>query len=573
MLELPYLKMTLAVLSVALACAAIQKFFKKYLESDQYYYLKDITLIGVWALYGIWTPDTPLRITIAAAVISGCIGFCQKVTNGKSLRFLYFLVAFAFAVFGPRIAFIEASDGEFIYLSNITSLFISTLWVGIMPIFFQEVDEIPGMCGVLLVAIWGLMSAVIFTSPQQLQDVTQICITGIVFLLVFGNRHIHAYRRLTEPLTAFWGTLVAGVLIFAISRGIATYSLISVTAGILIIPAFEIAASVISALFFTHPTGNLILYRKFIAHGINHATAVHGFISICAAVSCLIACVMLKNSTFFAVVGVLLALFIITGIIFRLGTAKTVKLERNPSLWGINVDNISLNYALSQVQHWIKIERKPHLIITPDALAALRSRTDKRYSDAYLKAGLVLPDGAGLIAAFKFLGTPIQERIPGCEFVEHLCERAAIDGWKVYFFGGKAGVAESAADVMQKKFDGLKVVGCKNGYFKEDETDAICDEIKSTGADILFLGLGVPKQEYWLADNLEKTGSIVGMGIGGSMDVISGNLKRAPKIWQKLKLEWLYRTIQEPWRWKRLLGLPVFVFHVILTKLHLDNYK
>ena len=185
----------------------------------------------------------------------------------------------------------------------------------------------------------------------------------------------------------------------------------------------------------------------------------------------------------------------------------------------------------------------------------------------------MLPDGAGLIAALKLMGTPIQERLPGCEFVEHLCKRAAHSGWKVFFFGGKPGVAEVAAKKMQEKYDGLIVAGCRNGYFKEEDTADICEEIKNSGADILFVGLGVPKQEYWLMDNLEKTSAFVGIGIGGSMDVISGNLKRAPKLWQKMKLEWLYRTIQEPYRWRRLLGLPVFVFHVVLTKFHLDNYK
>ena len=126
---------------------------------------------------------------------------------------------------------------------------------------------------------------------------------------------------------------------------------------------------------------------------------------------------------------------------------------------------------------------------------------------------------------------------------------------------------------MKNKYEGLNVAGCRDGYFSGDETPAICSAIKNSGADILFVGLGVPKQEYWLTEHLSETGAAAGMGIGGSMDVISGNLKRAPEAWQKLKLEWLYRTIQEPWRWKRLLGLPAFVFRVLMTKARLDNYK
>lgn len=572
MLDIPYLQMTLAVFAVAVACVSFQRFFRKYVEPDQYYYLKDITIIGAWSLFGIWTHNTPLRITIAAAVIAGCIGFCQKVMNARSLRLLYFLTGLAFSVFGPRVAFIEAASGEYIYLSNIPSIIASTIWVGFMPIFFQDVDEIPGMCGFMLTAMWGVISAVIITEPKQFQDVTQICITGIVFLLVFRSRHLYAYRRLTEPLSAFWGTLVAGVCVFAVSRGIATWPLISAVTGFILIPVIEIVILVASAIFMPHPSGTFMLYKECISHGIDHSGAVYGFILLCTLASCAAAGIMMQYHAFIIVLAVVFVIFAITAVFFKLKKTEHKETDRTPALWGITIDNVSLNYALGKVTHWIETERTAHIIITPDALAALRSRKDARYRAVCEKASLRLPDGAGLISAFKLLGNPIQERLPGCEFVEHLCERAASEGWKVYFFGGSPGIAEAAAEKMKEKFSGLQVAGCRNGYFKEDEIPVICSEIKKSGADILFTGLGVPKQEYWLYEYLEKTGAVVGIGIGGSMDVISGKLKRASKIWQKMKLEWLYRTIQEPWRWKRLLGLPVFVWYVLLTKFHLDRY-
>ena len=208
------------VAMVALICISIQKFFKKYLESDQYYYLKDITLVGAWALCGIWMPDGPLRITVAAGVASACIGFCQRATKGKNLRFLYFLIGLVFSLFGPRIAFIEFTNGEYYYLSYFASVAISTLWVGIFPIFFQEIDEIPGLCGLLLTVSWTMISVVILSSSQSLHDASQICMIGLVLLLVFWSRHIYAYRRLTEPLTGLWGTLFAGLSILGVSKGI-----------------------------------------------------------------------------------------------------------------------------------------------------------------------------------------------------------------------------------------------------------------------------------------------------------------------------------------------------------------
>ena len=139
--------------------------------------------------------------------------------------------------------------------------------------------------------------------------------------------------------------------------------------------------------------------------------------------------------------------------------------------------------------------------------------------------------------------------------------------------GGAPGVAEAAAVKLSEKYPGLNIAGTKNGFFKDEENDAICIDISRSGAKVLFVGLGVPKQEYWLEENLVKTGATVGMGIGGTMDVISGKLTRAPRIWQKLCLEWLYRTIQEPWRWRRILKLPEFAFYVLLTALHLDTFN
>lgn len=142
-----YAVTVLMVLFVAAVCILIQKFFKKYLESDQYYYLKDITLVGAWAIFGIWAPDGPMRVTIAAGIVAACIGFCQKVTKGKNLRFLYFLVGLGFSLFGPRIAFIEFSRGN-IFTSPTLRLWLSARsgW-GYFPSCSRRSTRCPGFAG------------------------------------------------------------------------------------------------------------------------------------------------------------------------------------------------------------------------------------------------------------------------------------------------------------------------------------------------------------------------------------------------------------------------------------------
>ena len=322
------------------------------------------------------------------------------------------------------------------------------------------------------------------------------------------------------------------------------------------------------------PTGNYIVYRNLIKNGKDHVDAINSVVRICAVCGGIASFILFDILQALLLSASALVILFVIYIYTKLKFAgHTKNYNRRPGLWGISVDNISLNYAVTQVQHWINTNESSHIIVTPDALAALRSRTDEKYRKIVREAGLVLPDGAGLIGALKLVGNPIQERIPGVEFTEHLCKRAAYEGWSVWLLGGEPGIADKAAEVLCSKYPGLIIAGTQDGFFKQEETDSVCDRIRKSGAKILFVGLGVPKQEYWLYDRLSSTGAAVGMGIGGSMDVLSGKLTRAPKIWQKFGMEWLYRLLQEPWRWRRMSKLPLFVFYLFLTILHIDRYK
>jgi N-acetylglucosaminyldiphosphoundecaprenol N-acetyl-beta-D-mannosaminyltransferase len=156
-------------------------------------------------------------------------------------------------------------------------------------------------------------------------------------------------------------------------------------------------------------------------------------------------------------------------------------------------------------------------------------------------------------------GADLRDRVTGVELLEHLCARAAKEGVSVFLFGGAPGVAERAAQELKRRYPGLPVAGTRNGYFAADESPRIAAEIRASGAQLLFAGLGFPKQEFWLAEYLKSTGCGAGIGVGGSFDVISGNLERAPERWRTMGLEWLYRLLKEPRRWRRQLALPHFV--------------
>ena len=132
----------------------------------------------------------------------------------------------------------------------------------------------------------------------------------------------------------------------------------------------------------------------------------------------------------------------------------------------------------------------------------------------------------------------------------------------VYMFGGAPGVAEKAAEEMRKKYPGLKIVGIHDGYFDAKEEKNIIADIKEKKPSLLLVGLGSPKQEKWIYSNLRFTDAKLAIGIGGSFDVMSGNLKRAPEFFCKLGIEWLYRLIKQPTRFKRMMRLPKFVLRV-----------
>jgi N-acetylglucosaminyldiphosphoundecaprenol N-acetyl-beta-D-mannosaminyltransferase len=445
--------------------------------------------------------------------------------------------------------------------------------MGFFPILFQELDEIPGMGGGLILVSWVLMVIVTAMSSKGPSDALLMSICGLALIVVFWTRHVNVYRRLGTPLSAMWGTLLAGTSMLGASKGVAFATVMILPLGLLAIPIIETSLSVLSAALSPKPLGNMIFYRKLVRSGVDHPVAVLIVTAVCGV--CGVSMAMLQMWLLDPASLLLTLSFAGLGLYIAFGTTrgKDDISEKRPSLWGVTVDNFSLDYALGRVVGWISSGNLPQTIVTPDALATLRSRNDKKYSGIVERAGLVLPDGTGLVWALRFLGFTVQEQIPGVDFVDNLCRIAAGHGWSFYFFGGRPGVAVRAAERVCKKYPGLRITGTRSGYFRREENDAICREISESGAQILLVALGVPKQEYWLSDNLEKLGGVVGIGVGGSFDVMSGRLNRAPIWWRKLHLEWLYRTIQEPSRWKRIMKLPVFVLLVLMKKIGLDFWR
>ncbi len=232
---------------------------------------------------------------------------------------------------------------------------------------------------------------------------------------------------------------------------------------------------------------------------------------------------------------------------------------------GCQVDKVNTDEALRYIEERIE-EKDPAHIITLNAEIVYRAFQDAQLREVINKADLNTPDGIGIVWAARQLGVSLQERVTGIDLLERLCALAAGKAWRLFFLGAAPGVAERAASKLSVRYPGLVVVGTGDGFFREEEEEMLVARIKSLSPHILFVGLGAPKQEYFIRRNLESLAIPVCMGVGGSFDVIAGIKKRAPEFFIKLNLEWLYRLSAEPSRFRRQLALPSFVSLVLKQK-------
>ena len=233
---------------------------------------------------------------------------------------------------------------------------------------------------------------------------------------------------------------------------------------------------------------------------------------------------------------------------------------------GVRVDKITKAQALEEYQKLLEGDRC-ELIVTPNAeIVEKASKTPQLRRIINEEAAIVTPDGVGLIYASKLKGDPIQEKVAGIDFAHSAIELCAKLGRSVYLLGSKPGVAEAAAANLEKEIPGLKIAGFRDGYFKDEEESEVVAEINASGADFLCVALGSPKQEYFVIKHRDALKVKAAAGLGGSLDIWSGQLNRAPQFYIDHGLEWLYRMIQEPKRLKRLPALPIFLIKAAIRR-------
>ena len=233
------------------------------------------------------------------------------------------------------------------------------------------------------------------------------------------------------------------------------------------------------------------------------------------------------------------------------------------NILGVGFDNFTMDQAVDEGIRLIHSDGA-HYVVTPNPEIVEICREREEVRAVVNRADLVLADGIGVIYGGKILGTPLVGRVPGVEFAQRLMERMARGGETLFLLGAKPGYADQAAENLRRKYPGLRIVGTNDGYFQDD--GPVVEKIRDSGAQVVFVCLGAPKQEFWMEKNGAATGANLLIGLGGCLDVFSGNVKRAPVAFQKLGLEWFYRLLKDPRRIGRMAKLPLFLVHVAKEK-------
>jgi len=237
------------------------------------------------------------------------------------------------------------------------------------------------------------------------------------------------------------------------------------------------------------------------------------------------------------------------------------------SILGCRVDQIDQIGAMETVACFLQEVRR-RLVVTADSSMLVRAQHDTELHQILETADLVVPDSIGVVWASRLLGTPLKERVTGVDLVERICEYCAGAGLSVFLLGSASGVAERAAGRLVARYPGLRVAGWRHGFFTDAEDAEVAQTVAAALPDVLFVALGIPRQEKWLARHVPHIPIRIGMGVGGSLDVLAGEVKRAPAFFRAANLEWLYRVGSDPRRYRKGLMLPIFVWLALKEWFH-----
>ena len=534
-------------------------------------------------------------------VILGRTDRKKKLPTGVKLIFQV-LISLIIIYFGVKIEFLRASSflsissGGYLYLSYL-SIPLTIIWLISITNSIGQADELGDITPyiVFIASLTFLVVSIIQRQGLILAEVLSLIMAAISFVFIK-----YLPRGKFSSYYMSFGFILAVIAIVGVSKSTAALTLL-IPLLILGVPIIDSSYSIVANYASQEsPSSGIGKFPLFSDSGsrnrLRQKLQSYGFSAQGANLTIIGVSLYLSLSAFIISIYqnfyLLLTLTAFGWMAFELLKNKVrsdeLIIERDIlanriKLFQVGIDQVDNKKTIQRIEEFI-VSKKPHQIVTPDTLAVLRARKDPEYHDILKSADLVTPDGAGILWAATTLNYPLPERVTGIDMIHNICRLAAEKGYSLYLLGSYPGVASEAASNLTKKYPGIKIAGTHHGYFgsedsqnyedakngnndKNKEEQEIIAEIKENRPDILLVGMGVPKQEKWIDKNLNSLNVPVCMGVGGSFDVLSGRIPRAPLWMQRHGMEWIYRSIKQPTRAFRVLALFYFIWLVILGKI------
>ncbi len=530
-------------------------------------------------------------------VILGRADRKKKLPTGVKLIFQV-LISLIIIYFGVKIEFLRApssSSGGYLYLSYL-SIPLTIIWLISITNSIGQTDELGDITPyiVFIASLTFLVVSLIQRQGLILAEALSLIMAAISFIFIK-----YLPRGKFSSYYMSFGFLLAVIAIVGVSKSTAALTLL-IPLLILGVPIIDSSYSIManyarqgspsSAIgkfpLFSESGSRSRLRQKLQSYGFSAQGANLTIIGVSLYLSLSAFIISIYQNLY-----LLLTLTTFGWMVFELLKNKVRSeeliigrdiLTNRIKLFQVGIDQVDNKETIKRIEEFI-VSEKPHQIVTPDTLAVLRAKKDPEYHAILKSADLVTPDGAGILWAATTLSYPLPERVTGIDIIHNMCRLSAKKGYSLYLLGSYPGVASEAALNLTKKYPGMKIAGTHHGYFgcensqncedvkngnkvsnKEEE---IIAEIKEKRPDILLVGMGVPKQEKWIDKNLNRLDIPVCMGVGGSFDVLSGRIPRAPLWMQRHGMEWIYRSIKQPNRAFRTLALFYFIWLVIVGKM------
>lgn len=459
---------------------------------------------------------------------------------------------------------------SFVHLGG-WSFALTVLWLAVVAHAFLFAERLPGLTRGLLALVSLTLFLIALLQPQR-----GSVLAAPMALLLAGTMLGGTIPHLEGPR---WSLGTAGSLAMGYLVGVVTVAGALKNTAFLVVglPVLVLGVPLVNVTYaaaradraqpgaFTVTSRRDRLHDLLLAEGVAPVRVTYILLAM-ELYLCLIALLMVRLiEAHFALKLLLLALLGAVGLLFFVSvirifsrTAISPEGEGSVRLLDVAITPLTMSQALERIDEFIR-SREPHMVVTSDASAIVKAQEDPELHQIINTADLVTPDGIGVIWGARLFNLPVFERVSGVDLVSALSEIGPRRGYRLFLLGAAPGVAEAAAGNLRERYPGLSIVGTHHGYFPAEEEPGVLAEIRDARPDILFVAFGIPKQEKWIRRHLADLRVPVAIGVGGSFDVLSGRLKRAPVWMQKAGLEWLYRALIEPKRFMRLLALPRFV--------------